>query len=172
MAKKKKEKEGFDSYKWERNKLKDWEERGIYMGSSKTRHEHYGRLKFPIMRYRKVRVPKWVWNLKKENEGVLSSATDFYEIHRRFPNNEERILSRVHYTGWTSVKEMANDTGIDYKNISRYLKKMEKKGLITIEPEYHIKTMPSGKNKRYHWKNIKPTKKGKDLHKELFGWRW
>lgn len=48
-------------------------------------------------------------------------------------------------------------------------KKMEKKGLITIESDYKFKEMPSGRVKEYHTKNIKMTKKGRDLHDKVFG---
>ncbi|HUS49604.1 MAG TPA: MarR family winged helix-turn-helix transcriptional regulator [Candidatus Paceibacterota bacterium] len=167
MAKKrKKEKEGFDAKAYNLSKLKDLQTKGRYLGTSKTRHHYYGSLKFPIMRYRKFYVPKWVYKIK--TAWLQSTYIDYHEKHDRFPNNEERILAQIHPFSRNSVKQTAKETAIDYKNISRYLKKMEKKGLITIEQDYSFKTMKSGTLKYIYYKNILITKKGKDLYLKLY----
>ena len=69
-----------------------------------------------------------------------------------------------------SVKEISDKSVIDYRNISRYLKKMEKKGLIKTEPDIKYKHMKSGRLKQYHTKRVRITKKGKELYIKLYRW--
>lgn len=168
MAKKrKKEKEGFDAKAYNLSKLKDLQTKGRYLGTSKTRHHYYGSIKFPIMRYRKFYVPKWVYKVK--TAWLQSTYIDYHEKHGRFPNNEERILAQIHPFSRNSVKQTAKETAIDYKNISRYLKNMEKKGLITINSDYHFKRMKSGTLKTIHTKDVNITEKGGKLYDKIFG---
>ena len=172
MRKKKKKgsNEGFDMGKWNKRKLKELQ-KGKYMGQTKYKYDSgaiiYGK---PYMvtkaRHRKFYVPKWIWKVKEN--WLQSTYIDYHEKHGRFPNNEERILARIKPFSTNSLKEVSKDTVIDYTNISRYLNKMEKKGLIKIESDYDFKTQKSGKLKTYHHKNIKITNKGRDLFKKVY----
>lgn len=174
MGKKKKKKGsnvGFDMGKWNRRKLKELQE-GKYMGKTKYQYNSgailYGK---PYMttksRKRKFYVPKWIWKVK--GNWLQSEYIDFHEKHGRFPNNEERILARIKPFSENRIKEIANDTQIDYKNISRYLKQMEKKKLIKIESDYRFKKQKSGRLKTHHYKIVKITEKGRDLFKNVYG---
>lgn len=151
---------------WNRRKLKELQE-GKYMGLTKYSYDVGATIRISKMRHRKFYVPKWIWKIK--SSALQSDYIDYQERFGRFPNNEERILARIKPFSRNSVKEVSKDTVIDYKNISRYLKKMEKKGLITIEPDYRFKTMKSGRLKKYHVKNVNITKKGKGLYDKIFG---
>lgn len=157
---------GFDMKKWNRRKLKELKE-GKYMGMTKYRYDEGASIKTHKLRHRKFYVPKWIWKVKYEP--LRSECIDFHEKHGRFPNNEERILARVKPFSYNPIKEVSKDTCIDYRNISRYLKRMEKKGLIKTEPHESIKTMKSGRLKTYHTKNIKIAKKGRNLYNKIFG---
>lgn len=168
MAKrKKKPQSGFDMGKWNRRKLKELQE-GKYMGQTKYQYKTpIGTSKYSKIRKRKFYVPKWIWKVK--NTWLQSDYIDYHEKHGRFPNNEERILARVKPFSHNPMTDVSKDTQIDYKNISRYLKRMEKKGLIIVEPGYRYKTMKSGRLKEYHTKNVKITKKGRTLYDKIFG---
>ena len=167
MAKKrKKKKSGFDAKAWNRGKLKELEE-GKYMGLTKYSYDVGATIKTPKMRHRKFYVPKWVKKIK--SSALQSDYIDYHEKFGRFPNNEERILAKIKPFSRNSVKEVSKDTNIDYRNVSRYLKKMEKKGTITIKPDYRFKTMKSGRLKQYHVKNVNITKKGRNVYNKIFG---
>jgi DNA-binding MarR family transcriptional regulator len=173
MAKrpKKKSKNGFDLGKWNKRELKELQE-GKYMGQTKYRYNigaEIGGKPYPMtkIRYRKFYVPKWIHKIK--SDWLQSEYIEYFEKNGRFPNNEERILARIKPFSDNKIKNIANDTVIDYKNISRYLNKMEKKGLIKTKTDYRYKRQKSGRLKKYHHKEINITKKGRDLHKKLFG---
>lgn len=169
MAKKKRKKksDGYDVGYWNKQHLKELQE-GKYMGSTKYRYKTpMGTMKTSKIRYRKFYVPKWIWKVK--DKWLQSDYIHFHDRHSRFPNNEERVLARVKGGIRYTINDIAKDTVIDYKNISRYLKKMEKKGLITIEPDYKFKTMKSGRLKEYHTKRVRLTKKGEGSYSKLFG---
>ena len=172
MKKKKKKdsNKGFDMGKWNKRKLKELQ-KGKYMGQTKYKYDVGAIINGkPYMmsksRHRKFYVPKWIWKVKEN--WLQSEYIDYHEKHGRFPNNEERILARIKPFSHNPLKEVSNDNAIDYKNISRYLNKMEKKGLIKVESDYDFKTQKSGRLKTYHHKNIKITNKGRDLFKTVF----
>lgn len=168
MAKKRKKKksDGYDPAYWSKKYLESLKE-GKYVGQTERTYPAYA-IRVSKSRYRKFYVPKWIGKIK--DKWLQNDYIRYHETNWKFPNNEERILARVKGNVRYNVKEIANDTLIDYSNISRYLNKMEKKGLITIEPAYKFKTMKSGRLKQYHTKNVRLTKKGKDLYIKLYKW--
>jgi len=105
-----------------------------------------------------------------KDEWLLNDYVRFHETNLKFPNNEERILAIVERDLRNDVKEISDKSVIDYRNISRYLKKMEKKGLIKTEPDIKYKHMKSGRLKQYHTKRVRITKKGKELYIKLYRW--
>ena len=115
------------------------------------------------IRYKKTRIPKW---LKKYNEYGKASHINFRKEFGRWAYNEERIIMEMFSSSETSIRELVKRSKIDYKNISRCLHSLEKKGLVKIERDYKFKTMPSGTLKRYNDKKISITKKGSDKRKE------
>ncbi len=77
-----------------------------------------------------IRIPLWFFKFK-----FKWNAYRFREENNRFPNNKERILISLKEGGtYYNTKELAEDTGIDYKNISRYIKELEKEREIKIRP--------------------------------------
>lgn len=118
------------------------------------------------IRYKKTRIPKW---LNKYNEHGKSSHINFRKTFGRWANNEERIIMEIYPYSEIKLKSISKRSKIDYSNISRYLKSLEKKKLVKIEPDYHFKRMPSGKLKRYHEKIVKLTEKGIKKRKKILG---
>ncbi|HUS48640.1 MAG TPA: hypothetical protein VMZ91_00605 [Candidatus Paceibacterota bacterium] len=118
------------------------------------------------IRYKKTRIPKW---LDKFNEYGKSSHINFRQKFGRWANNEERIVMEIFVGSDIDLKSIAKKTKIDYKNISRYLKELEKKDLVKIESEFKFKKMPSGKYKKWHPKRVKLTNKGEKKRKDYLG---
>lgn len=120
-----------------------------------------------IWKRSKVRIPKWIWKLTPLEKAYHRS---FYSKYGRFANNEERILNNLGTTMKYRAKidVLAKDSNIDYKNISRYLKRLEKKGLIRIESESRDEKLKSGMYKTYHYKEVSMTSKGTKRYYELF----
>jgi len=168
MKKKKKKDTGYDPSYWNKQYLKQIQSTGKYMGDTQRKYPMGYNLRMSKGRYRKFDVPKWIHKVK--DKWLLNDYVRFHETNLRFPNNEERILAVVEPNLRRNVKEIANLSKIDYKNLSRYLKKMEKKGLITIEPDIRYKNMKSGRLKRINTKEAKLTKEGKDLYIKLYKW--
>lgn len=169
MAKKRKKKKskGYDPAYWSKKYLENLKE-GKYVGQTQRRYPTpIGTLKISKSRHRKFYVPKWIWKVK--DKWLQSDYITYHEKHWKFPNNEERILARLEGNLRFTVREIAKETVIDYKNISRYLKKMERKGLITLEPDYRFKHTKSGRLKQYHTKRARLTEKGRIVYKSLFG---
>ncbi len=157
MAKKRKKKkvEGFDSKAWTDRELKQ-------MATGETHIDKSGK-----WRSKKYRIPKWIY--KHEYLGK-STHISFRKKYGRWANNEERILvSMYSYSDYT-LKHLSEGSKIDYKNISRYLKSMEKKKLIEIKDDYKFKKQKSGKLKTYHTKEVRLAKKGVDLKRKILGY--
>lgn len=169
MAKKKKKKDtGYDPSYWNKQYLKKIQSTGKYMGRTQRSYPSGWNLRMKKGRYRKFNVPNWVYKIK--DKWLLNDYVRFHETNLRFPNNEERILAIVETNLRRTVRDIANDTAIDYSNISRYLKRMEKKGLVKFKPDIKYKTTKSGRLKSYHFKQAKITPKGKELYIKLYKW--
>ena len=119
------------------------------------------------IRYKKTRIPKW---LNKFGVYGKSSHINFRQKFGRWANNEERIVMEIYGGSDIGLKSLSKKSKIDYKNISRYLKKLEKKDLIKTESEFKFKKMPSGKLKRYNYKEIRLTQKGIKKRKDILGY--
>lgn len=157
MRKKKKKKkvEGFDSKAWTDRELKEMKTGETYIDKSGK------------WRSKKYRIPKW---LSKHDTLHKSIHISFRKKYGRWANNEERImLTMFSYSDYT-LKELSKNSKIDYKNISRYLKSMKKKKLITIKDDYRFKKQKSGILKTFHTKEVSLAKKGVDLKKEILGY--
>ena len=118
-------------------------------------------------RTKKYRIPKWI--SKYEWLGK-STHIKFRKRYGRWANNEERLLLSMYSFSDYNLKELSNNSKIDYKNISRYLKSMEKKKLIEIKDDYRFKEQKSGRLKTYHTKEVRLAEKGRDLKKEILGY--
>lgn len=118
------------------------------------------------IRYKKTRIPKW---LDKFGVYGKSSHINFRKKFGRWANNEERIVMEIYVGSDIGLKSLSKKSKIDYKNISRYLKKLEKKDLIKTESEFKFKKMPSGKYKKWYPKRVKLTKKGVKKRKDYRG---
>ncbi len=171
MVKKRKKKKdtGYDPSYWNKQYLKEIQTTGKFMGTTQRQFPSgIGTMKMQKTRYRKFRVPKWIYKIK--GKWRLNDYVRFHETNLRFPNNEERILAVVSENLRRTIKDISNETAIDYRNISRYLKEMEKKGLIKFEPDTKYKYTKSGRLKSYHSKQAKITKEGKELYIKLYKW--
>ena len=157
MAKKRKKKkvEGFDSKAWTDRELKEMKTGETYIDKSGK------------WRSKKYRIPKW---LSKHDTLHKSIHISFRKKYGRFANNEERILMSMYSFSDYTLKQLSKNSKIDYKNISRYLKSMEKKKLITIKDDYKFKTQKSGRLKQYHTKEVRLAKKGRNQKKEILGY--
>ncbi len=157
MAKKRKKKkiEGFDSEKWQKYQLKQMKEGESFL-------DKQGK-----WRSRKYRIPKW---LSKHDSLYKSIHMDIRKKLGRWANNEERILVSMFSFSDYKIQNLSKMSKIDYKNISRYLKPMEKKGLIKIKDDYRYEKQKSGKYKQYHLKEVSLAEKGRDKKKELLGY--
>lgn len=118
-------------------------------------------------RSKKYRIPKW---LSKHDDTNKSIHLRFRKKYGRFANNEERILMSMFSFSDYQLKNLSKRSKIDYKNISRYLKSMEKKKLIEIKEDYKFKKQKSGRLKTYHTKEVRLAKKGVDLKREILGY--
>lgn len=118
------------------------------------------------IRYKKTRIPKW---LDKFDVYGKSSHINFRQKFGRWANNEERIVMGIYVGSDIDLKSLSKNSKIDYKNISRYLKELEKKDLIKTESEFKFKKMPSGKYKKWYPKRVRLTNKGEKKRKECFG---
>lgn len=157
MAKKRKKKkvEGFDSEGWTEYELKK-------MKKGETHIDKQGK-----WRTKKYRIPKW---LSKHEYLGKSTHMSFRKKYGRWANNEERILVSMFSFSDYTLKQLSNNSKIDYKNISRYLKSMKKKGLITIKDDYRFEKQKSGRLKTYHTKEVRLDKKGRDKKQEILGY--
>jgi len=118
-------------------------------------------------RSKKYRIPKW---LSKHNDTNKSIHLRFRKKYGRFANNEERILMSMFSFSDYQLKELSKQSKVDYSNISRYLKSMEKKKLITIKKDYRFKKQASGTLKTFHTKEVSLSKKGRNLKKDILGY--
>ena len=74
-------------------------------------------------------VPDWFYKSDYKNDVI-----DFKIEYGRFPRNKERIMMAVNSREeFFSINDLAKATGIDRKNIGRYLKELEKEDKLTIE---------------------------------------
>lgn len=157
MAKKRKKKkvEGFDSKAWTDRELKEMKTGETYIDKSGK------------WRSKKYRIPKW---LSKHDTLHKSIHISFRKKYGRWANNEERIMLTMFSSSDYTLKELSKGSKVDYKNISRYLKSMEKKELITIKEDYRYKEQKSGRLKAHHHKEVSLSKKGRTLKKEILGY--
>lgn len=156
MAKKKKKKsKGFDLEEYTKYEL----------GKMKKGETHID--KSGKWRTKKYRIPKW---LSKYKWNEKSTHINFRKKYGRWMNNEERILTSMFSFSEYKLKQLSNYSKIDYRNVSRYLQSMEKKGLITIKNDYDFKRQKSGTLKVYHNKKVSLTKEGRELKKEVLGY--
>ncbi len=118
-------------------------------------------------RSKKYRIPKW---LNKHDYTHRSNHISFRKRFGKWANNEERILMSMFNFIDYRLKDLSNLSKIDYKNISRYLKSMEKKRLVTIKDDYEFEKQKSGKLKTYNHKVVSLSKKGRDLKKDILGY--
>lgn len=119
------------------------------------------------IRYKKTRIPKW---LDKYDVYGKSSHINFRQKSGRWMNNEERIVIEIHSYFDHKIMDLSKKSKIDYKNISRYLKALEKKDLIKIEGDFRFKRMKSGKLKRVNLKTVRLTEKGIKKKKDYLGY--
>ncbi len=90
-------------------------------------HEKYA---LSELEKKNIRIPLWFFKTKYKWMAYI-----FRIENNRFPNNKERILISLNEGGvYYNTKELAEDTGIAYKNISRYIKELEKEKEIVISP--------------------------------------
>lgn len=128
----------------------------------------YLEYKLKEFREKKVRFPKW---FTKKVDDPLHHIF-YYEKHGRFPTAEERILIKLQpFTVPFRIDLIAKETNIDYKNISRYLRSLEKKKLVEIKHNYTLIKQKSGRYKTYHYKEIYATKEGKRLIRKRLGFK-
>lgn len=119
------------------------------------------------IRSKKTRIPKW---LGKFGVYGKSSHINFRQKFGRWANNEERIVMEIYVGSDIDLKSLSKKSKIDYKNISRYLKQLEKKDLIKTESDIKLKKMPSGKYKKWYPKRVKLTNKGEKKRKDYLGY--
>jgi len=104
-------------------------------------------------------VPKWLIRLSNStNEHDIHTVSKFIEFRGkkgRWPNNIERILNHVSFSSRFKIPEIVKRTGIDKKNIGRYLKQLSEKGLIEIERDYTFKETKTGELKRYYYNAVR-----------------
>lgn len=118
------------------------------------------------IRYKKYRFPKWFD--KYDIHGKYSNI-HFRKRFGRWMNNEERIIVEMYAYSDYKIREISKKAKINYKNISRYLKTLEKKNLILIKDDYRFERMKSGKLKKYNIKEVRLTDKGIKKRKDYLG---
>ena len=103
----------------------------IRLGNAKNLLEENDKFWVKLLEDEDVRIPIWFLKFRFKH-GVYK----FREANNNhFPNNKERILISLKEGGtYYNTKELAKDTAIDYKNISRYIKELEKEREIVIRP--------------------------------------
>lgn len=128
----------------------------------------YLEFKMKQLRKKHRRIPKWF--TKKVDDQL--KYIFYHEKHGRFPTAEERILIKLQpYTVPYRINRIADATNIDYKNISRNIKSLERKKLVEIKDNYNLEKQKSGRYKTYHYKEIYATQEGKRFIRKRLGYK-
>ena len=106
----------------------------IRLGKAKKLLDENDKYVVKCLEEENIRIPIWFFKFRFKWD-----AYHFREKHGRFPNNKERIMICLNEWGssYFSIKDLAEHSAIDYKNISRYIKELEKDREIVVRPTYN-----------------------------------